>query len=111
MSDRQQDRSRTHIQSVVEDLLLPIQTRLSALEEEVFGKNPPGGPPGGVGAKLEDLAKRLEELQARGRSQENRIQSLDSKITETIRIVAELREVVARMRQGRHEGHGRAGYA
>lgn len=76
----------------------PLEARIERLEEELL----PQRGPGGLGARLDDLATQLAALDADlGTKLVTLDQKYETKITELVRIVAELCDLVARLQASR----------
>jgi len=90
--------SKHEIEGMIKSSILSITERLKSLEDEVFGKRPPGPPR--LGAQLEDLGDRLELLD---KKMTTGLAILDEKYAkrtkEIIRTVAELRSLVEELRK------------
>lgn len=87
---------KSEVEGIIRSILLPLERRLQTLEEEVFGRKPPG-----PGAHIA-LRERLELL-------DKKILALDSRYAartrEIIETIAELREIVAEIRKIQEQSH------
>lgn len=78
-----------------------ILSRLTRLEDAVFGGGGPSSGPTAFGAQLAKLEERLNDLRTDAASK-SRVDSLERKLSDAIEILAQLRDIISNMRGGEH---------